>query len=189
MRWKAPRNITSARWFGRSNTVTRTVSDCQTPKCLARHVTSSPRPMSPDVTPAIARSPDLDVECACKSMLRDKSKTLSIGAVMGVVRSMTGIILERATRLELATSSLGNELGTHDTVGQGKTNSRAFIGESAPSDSKIATRLDTARHSTGPQFGTHRDAVLESHAQAMHFLEQLELEYGDEREETRTSRA
>ncbi|EEF62642.1 hypothetical protein Cflav_PD5277 [Pedosphaera parvula Ellin514] len=50
------------------------------PKCLARQVTSSPKEIRPEVTPATARSPVWAVEAMWRSMLRDKSKILSMGA-------------------------------------------------------------------------------------------------------------
>src|SRR4051812_1415360 len=63
---------------------------CQIPKCRARHVTSCPGPMRPDVTPAMARSPVAAVERVCMSMLRDRSKTRSMGAATIVTISMVG---------------------------------------------------------------------------------------------------
>lgn len=50
------RTISSANRFGRSNSVIFTVSSWCTPKCLARHVTVSPGPNKPRVTPFTARS-------------------------------------------------------------------------------------------------------------------------------------
>src|SRR6185436_16381032 len=47
--------------------------------------------MSPDITPATARSPVAEADCMCRSMLRDRSNTRSIGASMRVMSSMTGI--------------------------------------------------------------------------------------------------
>lgn len=57
-----------------------------------RQVTSWPMPMSPEVTPATARSPVPAVESMCRSMLRERSKTRSTGAAMAVVSSITGMI-------------------------------------------------------------------------------------------------
>src|SRR4051812_40643703 len=69
----------------------RTVSDCQIPRCFARQVTSSPGPIRPEVTPAIARSPVREAEDIWRSMLRERSKTRSTGAAIDVASSMTGI--------------------------------------------------------------------------------------------------
>jgi hypothetical protein len=67
-----------------------TVKDCHKPKCLARHVTSSFKPISPLVIPAIALSPVLAVEQVCKSMLLAKSKTRTMGALIDVdIESVT----------------------------------------------------------------------------------------------------
>lgn len=61
------------------------------PKCLARHVTHSPKFIKPEVVPAIASSLVCAVEILCKSILLDKSKQTSAGALMVVVRWMVGM--------------------------------------------------------------------------------------------------
>jgi len=90
---KRAANHRVAKMGGRLEHFTRTVNDCHTPKCRARHVTSSPAPMRPEVTPATARSPVFDVEFVWRSMLRAKSNTRPIGASISVVSSMIAMQL------------------------------------------------------------------------------------------------
>ena len=58
-----------------------------TPKCQARHVTSSPRPIEPDVTPPIARSRERAIEAAWRSMSSERAKASSTGIASGVRHS------------------------------------------------------------------------------------------------------
>jgi hypothetical protein len=50
---------------GRSSSVTRLVIVNGMRKWMARHVTVSPRPMGPEVTPAVARSFDAAIKARC----------------------------------------------------------------------------------------------------------------------------
>ncbi len=88
IRLNAPRTISSVNSQGRSNSVTTTVSSCQTPRCRARHVTDSPMPISPDVTPATARSPVAEELSWCTSTSRIRSNTRSGAARMIVASRM-----------------------------------------------------------------------------------------------------
>jgi hypothetical protein len=81
----------SWKYFGKSKAVIRTVIFCVMPKCRARQVTSSPSPINPAVTPAMATSPVRSVLLVCNSMLRDKSKHRSIGARIIVTSSKVTI--------------------------------------------------------------------------------------------------
>lgn len=69
----------------------RLVNRCRIPRCVASQVTSSPGPISPLVTPAIARSLDRAVETRWKSTSRARSKQSSIGASMMLSILITGI--------------------------------------------------------------------------------------------------
>src|SRR5690349_7956801 len=66
----------------------RTVNSCVVPRWRACHVTSPLRPISPDVTPATARSCVRAAECWCASIERARSKTRSRGAAISVESSM-----------------------------------------------------------------------------------------------------
>jgi hypothetical protein len=54
------------------------------PKWRARHVTVSPSVISPDVTPATARSPDGPIDAVCASTDRLRAKQSATGAAMTV---------------------------------------------------------------------------------------------------------
>src|SRR5215203_6163035 len=56
------------------------------PKCLARHVTNSPMPMMPLVTPAIARSPVAANEPTWASMLSERSNASGMSRGISVWR-------------------------------------------------------------------------------------------------------
>lgn len=64
------------------------VSFCLTPKWVACQVTYSFNSISPLVLPAMACSLVLAVDFTCKSILRDKSKHISIGALIMVSNSI-----------------------------------------------------------------------------------------------------
>src|SRR5690606_12312467 len=69
-----------------------------TPKRRARHVTSSPRPIRPDVTPPTARSPDALMDATWTSTDSDSSKTLRGSARTAVttsIRTTPHILLRR----------------------------------------------------------------------------------------------
>src|SRR5690242_9970623 len=66
----------------------RTVNSCVVPRWRACHVTSPLRPISPEVTPATARSWVRAAECWCASIERARSNTLSRGAAISVASSM-----------------------------------------------------------------------------------------------------
>ena len=63
------------------------------PKCLARQVTVSPNSSSPLVRPAMACSPVCLVDSMCRSMLGERSKTFSIGALMIVFKTIFAILI------------------------------------------------------------------------------------------------
>src|SRR5258708_26035115 len=70
------------------------------PKCRPFQVTRSSKPIRPEVTPAMACSPVKSVEAMCRSMLRDKLKTRSTGALIAVLRSILTIWLQRVEPLQ-----------------------------------------------------------------------------------------
>ena len=63
-----PFDCSSTNRSGRSHAVISLVIVHVTPKCRARHVTNSPSPMSPAVTPPTARSPECSIEPRWASM-------------------------------------------------------------------------------------------------------------------------
>ena len=73
----------SPKRVGRSKLVMRLVRCCHTPKCRARHVTVSPGPMSPEVTPPTAFSPVAARESLCRSMERAEIEHAFDGGVDG----------------------------------------------------------------------------------------------------------
>jgi hypothetical protein len=63
--------------LGRSNSTIRLVMVNGMPKWRARHVTSSPGPIRPLVTPATARSPECAIDATCSPMSNDRSNARS----------------------------------------------------------------------------------------------------------------
>src|SRR6266576_5523592 len=67
------------------------------PKWRPFQVTSWPDPIRPDITPEIARSPVQSVDAMCRSMLRARSKTRSMGAaiLVRISRRTMGLVKRR----------------------------------------------------------------------------------------------
>ena len=72
----------------RSYAAMRAVSRQRRPRCRASHVTVSPAPSRPDVTPPTARSPVDAAASRCSSTLRERSKQRSGGAPISVSHSI-----------------------------------------------------------------------------------------------------
>jgi len=68
----------------------RDVMRTGTPKWRARQVTVSPGPMTPDVTPATARSPERRIDAVCASTDRLSAKHASGAAGISVVSTIVG---------------------------------------------------------------------------------------------------
>jgi len=86
-RRNGPRICSSTKRSGHCICVIRLVIVNGTPKCLARHVTSSPDEMRTEVIPPIASSRELAMEARWASMLRAKSKSSACGMAVRVVHS------------------------------------------------------------------------------------------------------
>ena len=76
---------------GASSSVTLLVIVQTTPKCRARHVTVSPSPITPVVTPPIARSPDTAMDSTCALMSSAAENTAERGAAIAVITVKVGI--------------------------------------------------------------------------------------------------
>lgn len=82
-----PRTCSSTNRPGRSHSVILLVICHGTPKCRARHVTSSLRPSRPLRMPPIACSPDRAMELVCASTSEDRSNAASGATASWVTHS------------------------------------------------------------------------------------------------------